>query len=84
MPRVNRPRPPRLPHEGEWVKLGSGEIGVVERVMDNGERLLIRIPSKTDWPFPRLVHAASEKVKRINTPKEYKVEPELPTEEAPF
>ena len=80
MPRINKTKAPRPLTEGEWVRLDSGEIGIVERRLDGGERLWIRIPSVTDWPFPRWVHIVSEKVKRIRPPKP--PEPELPTEEA--
>jgi len=38
--------------------------------MDKGERLWVRIPSVTDWPFPRWVHVTAEKVKRIRPPKQ--------------
>lgn len=79
---IKHPKAPRPLAEGDWARLISGEIGVVEKCLDGGERLWIRIPSTTNWPFPRWVHALSEKVKRIRPPKHIKLE--INTEEAPF
>ncbi len=80
---IKHPKAPRPPMEGDWVRLmGSGDIGIVEKCMDGGERLWVRIPSTDDWPFPRWAHALSEKVKRIRPPKF--TQPEINTEEAPF
>ena len=74
------------------MRLDSGETGVVEQCLDGGERLWIRIPSITDWPFPRWVHIVSEKVTRISTPQSPDSKPpveeppveETPVEEPPF
>ena len=72
---------PRLPSEGDWVVLlENGETGVVEKLLDDGERLWVRLPSKDNWPFPRHVHVPTEKVKRIKPPKP--PAPEIVTEEA--
>lgn len=71
---------PRPPREGDWVILKTGEKGIVERTMDDGERLWVRVPSFTDWPWPRWVHVPTEKAKRIRPPKPPK--PEINTEEA--
>lgn len=76
----SKPKAPRPPQEGDWVVLKTGEKGIVERTMDNGERLWVRIPSLTDWPWPRWVHVPTEKAKRIHPPKPPK--PEITTEEA--
>ena len=76
----SKSKAPRPPQEGDWVVLKTGEKGVVERTMDNGERLWVRIPSLTDWPWPRWVHVPTEKAKRILPPKPPK--PEITTEEA--
>lgn len=81
MPRNNKPYSPRLLVEGDWVLIQkTGETGIIEKTMDDGERLWVRVPSKTDWPFPRWVHVPVDKVKRIRPPKPPK--PEINTEEA--
>lgn len=81
MPHHNKPSPPRPIEKDDWVcVLSTGEQGIVENVMDHGERLWVRFPSKTDWPWPRWAHIPKEKVKRIRPPKGKT--PEITTEEA--
>ena len=82
MPRVNKPNRPRPLTEGDWVLIQStGDTGIVEKAMDDGERLWVRIPSSNiDWPWPRWVHVPSDKARRIRPPKPPK--PEITTEEA--
>lgn len=70
----------RPPREGDWVLLKTGEKGIVERIMDNGDRLWVRVPSFTDWPWPRWAHVSADKTKRIRPPQPPK--PEINTEEA--
>lgn len=70
----SKPKAPRPPQESDWVVLKTGEKGIVERTMDNGERLWVRIPSLTDWPWPRWVHVPTDKAKRIRPPKPPKLE----------
>ena len=78
MPRNKTPRPLE---KGDWVYIfGTGERGIVEKVMDDGERVWVRIPSQTDWPWPRWVHIPSMRIKRVRPPKSPK--PEITTEEA--
>ena len=73
MPR-SKSKAPRPLQEGDWVVLKTGEKGIVERTMDNGEHLWVRIPSLTDWPWPRWVHVPTDKAKRIRPPKSPKLE----------
>lgn len=81
MVKFSKPSVRKPPKVGEWALImATGEKGIVEKVMDGGERLYLRIPSTTDWPFPRWVHIPYEKVQRVRPPKPPK--PELPTEEA--
>jgi hypothetical protein len=40
----------------------TNEIGYVERLFDNGERLMVRIPSSNDWPYPHHVYVTRESV----------------------
>lgn len=78
-----KPKAPFPFRKGDWVHIiGICEKGIVENVMDDGERLWVRIPSMTDWPFPRWAHVPSVKAKRIRPPKPPK--PEVTTEEALF
>jgi len=70
-----KPKAPLPFKKGDWVLvLGTQEKGVVENVMDNGERLWVRIPSMTDWPWPRWVHIPYSKAKRVRPPKPPKIE----------
>ena len=83
MPRINHYKPPRPLAKGDWVLIqATEEKGIVETVMDDGERLLVRVPSLTDWPFPRWVHVPSDKVRRIRPKNPPKEKPEF--EESPF
>lgn len=67
--------------KGDWIYIQqTEEIGVVERAMDGGERVWVRIPSVTDWPWPRWAHLPADKVKRVRPPKPPK--PEITTEKA--
>jgi len=67
--------------KGDWVFiLKTKEMGIVEQTMDDGERLWVRVPSFTDWPWPRWAHLPSDKVKKTKPPKPPK--PEINTEEA--
>jgi hypothetical protein len=62
---------PRPIAVGDWILIvATKEAGIVEKAMDKGERLWVRVPSVTGWPFPRWVHVTAEKVKRIRPPKQ--------------
>jgi hypothetical protein len=62
---------PRPIAVGDWILIvTTKETGIVEKAMDRGERLWVRVPSVTGWPFPRWVHVTAEKVKRIRPPKQ--------------
>lgn len=81
MPRANKSPSPRPFTKGDWVLIRSTkEIGIVEKTMDDEDQLWIRIPSQTDWPWPRWVHIHMDKVRRTRPPKPPK--PEVTTEEA--
>lgn len=81
MPRPNKVQPRHQINVGDWVLIqATGEKGVVEKMMDQGERLWVRVPSLNEWPFPRWVHISYEKTKRIRPPKPPK--PEINTEDA--
>ena len=48
----------------------TGEIGYVERLFDNGERVMVRIPSSDGWPYPHHVYAVRENISRIGKSKD--------------
>ena len=48
----------------------TGEIGFVSRVLDGGERVIVRIPSSTSWPFPCYAYVDKEKIRRVKIPKQ--------------
>jgi hypothetical protein len=60
----------------------TGEIGYVAQVMDGGERVMVRVPSSTSWPFPSYVYLDKEKVKRCRDSKPQSLMPTY--EPAPF
>ena len=67
-------------NEGDWVLIkGTGECGVLERFVKTGEAF-IRIPSKTDWPFPKWELIDPKNIKRTRAPA--KPKEQLTTEEA--
>lgn len=43
----------------------TGEIGYVERLSENGERVMVRIPPSDGWPYPHHVYLVKEKVHRL-------------------
>lgn len=68
-------------HEGDWVYIKSTkQKGVVVTAMDQGERLLIKVPRDDDWPFPKHVYAFVDSVRKCNAPK-FKPEPIVEHEE---
>jgi len=53
--------------ENDKVKIiETGEIGYVERLSENGERVMVRIPSSDGWPYPHHVYAVREKVQHVS------------------
>ena len=54
----------------------TGEVGYIERVLDGGDRLMVRIPGSWNWPYPHHVYVDKEKVRKAAKPK--------PDEEAIF
>lgn len=58
---------------------GTGERGVLERFVKSGEAF-VRIPSKTDWPFPNWEMVSPQELKRTRSPS--KPKPQLIAEEA--
>ena len=61
----------------------TGEIGYVAQVMDGGERVMVRIPSSTAWPFPSYVYLDKEKIKRYRAAKPESTVPDT-CQPAPF
>ena len=56
---------------GDWVLVcETNDKGCVVEVFDEGERFLLEIPKKVDWPFTRRVHVMVEKIRKIRPPKE--------------
>ena len=51
--------------------------GYVEKVLDGGDRLMVRIPPSKEWPFPHHVFVVKEKVVKLGRGKSS-------FEEAPF
>lgn len=39
--------------------------GYVEKVLDGGDRLMVRIPPSKEWPFPHHVFIDAEKVLKL-------------------
>lgn len=70
---------PAVVRQGDWVVvLTTQEKGYVEKVYDDGDRMLVRVPSNTDWPFPRWLHVDGEKVRKSSAPKPPKEETPSP------
>ena len=63
--------------ENDKVKIiKTGEIGYVDRVLDGGERVMVRIPASDNWPYPHHVYAVKENVQRTaDKPKSKKPKP---------
>lgn len=52
--------------ENDKVKIiKTGETGYVEKVLEQGERLMVRIPSSSEWPYPHHVYVVKENVHRV-------------------
>lgn len=70
---------PAVVRQGDWVVvLTTQEKGYVEKIYDDGDRILVRVPSNTDWPFPRWLHVDGEKVRKSSAPKPPKEETPSP------
>lgn len=41
------------------------EVGYIERVLDNGDRYMVRIPSSEGWPYPHHVYVDKERVRNV-------------------
>ena len=45
----------------------TGEVGYIEKILDDeGDRLMVRIPSSGGWPYPHHVYVDKEKVRRAS------------------
>ena len=45
----------------------TGEVGYVEKILDDeGDRLMVRIPSSGSWPYPHHVYVDKENVRRAS------------------
>lgn len=61
--------------EGDWVLIcETNEKGMVETVLDEGERFIVVVAATAEWPYPKRLHVMVEKVRRIRTPKPEKPE----------
>lgn len=61
--------------EGDWVTIKTtGDIGVVERFLKDGN-VFVRVPSLTDWPFPKWEAVPLSDLKKARRPKPPKIEP---------
>jgi hypothetical protein len=40
------------------------ETGYVEKILDGGDRLMVRVPSSGSWPYPHHVYVVREKVRK--------------------
>lgn len=70
MPSPNKRYVPVVIREGDWVVvMSTQDKGYVEKIYDGGDRMLVRVPSATDWPFPRWLHVDAEKVRKSSAPK---------------
>lgn len=47
----------------------TGEVGYVDRVLDDGERFMVRIPSSEGWPYPHHVYVVKENIQRAGGSK---------------
>ena len=75
---------PESIHEDDWVFIKSTKVkGVVIKLLNQGERLLIRVPSDDDWPFPKHVYAFTDSVRKSVAPRQEK-EPSPEYEEGLF
>jgi hypothetical protein len=41
----------------------TGQVGFVSKI--EGERITVRVPSNTDWPYPSYIHTYEEQVTRV-------------------
>jgi hypothetical protein len=61
--------------EGDWVLIcETNEKGMVETVLDEGERFIVAVAATTEWPYPKRLHVMIEKVRKIKPPKPEKPE----------
>ena len=45
----------------------TGEVGYIEKILDDeGDRLMVRIPSSGSWPYPHYVYVDKEKIRRAS------------------
>jgi hypothetical protein len=40
------------------------ETGYIEKILDEGDRLMVRVPSSGSWPYPHHVYVVREKVRK--------------------
>jgi hypothetical protein len=53
----------------------TGQVGFVSKI--EGERIMVRIPSNTDWPYPSYVHTHEEHLTKISKAKHEELEEAL-------
>ena len=60
--------------EGDWVRIKTtGNVGVVERFLKDGN-VFVRIPTKTNWPFPKWETTRLDDLRKTRQPKPPKVD----------
>lgn len=50
----------------------TGEVGYIDRLLDSGERLMVRIPASDDWAFPHHIYVDKDNVHRVTDKPEPK------------
>lgn len=61
---------------GDVVRINqTGQIGFISKAEE--ERVTVRIPSNTDWPYPSYVHTYKEHLTKISTAKQEELEEAL-------
>jgi len=53
----------------------TGEVGYVEKLSDEGERITVRIPPSEGWPFQHYVFISKEGLTYLNDKAKSKIEP---------
>jgi hypothetical protein len=62
--------------EGDWVRVKTtGDVGVAERFFPEG-KVFVRIPTKTNWPFPKWETVHVNDLRKAREPKPPKTEHE--------
>jgi len=45
----------------------TNAVGFINKI--NGDSVVVRIPSNTDWPYPSYIHTHKDLIKRVATSK---------------